>query len=118
MGDGIQWLAGGDALTGWVTGVVFARGIDAEELAVRMGGAPGAGTEPITDAEVMELDMEIYRALGSGDGVVRVGEHAGWAFAIEYGDSTGGERLEEISRQGAEAERMRRVSVAHRQLHQ
>ncbi|MDT0543575.1 MULTISPECIES: DUF6461 domain-containing protein [Streptomyces] len=103
MADGIRWLADGDALTGWMTGVVFAREIDAEELAVRMGGAPGAGTEPITGAEVVELDMEIYRPDGRGDGVVRVGEHAGWAFAIEYGDSTGGQRLEEISREGAEA---------------
>ncbi|ADI10707.1 hypothetical protein SBI_07587 [Streptomyces bingchenggensis BCW-1] len=86
-----------------MSGVVLARGIDAEELALRMGGAPGAGTEPITDAEVSELGMEVYRPGGRGDGVVRVGEHAGWAFAIEYGDSTGGDRLEEISRDGVEA---------------
>ncbi|MFD8378121.1 DUF6461 domain-containing protein [Streptomyces sp. NPDC059679] len=103
MGDGIRWLADGDGATGWMSGLVFARGIDAEELAVRMGGAPGAGTEPIADAEVLELGMTVYRPGGRGDGVVRVGEHAGWAFAVEYGDSTGGDRLKDISRGGAEA---------------
>ncbi|KUJ65574.1 hypothetical protein ACZ90_46555 [Streptomyces albus subsp. albus] len=61
--------------------VVLARGIDAEELAVRMGGALGEGTEPITDAEVSELGMEVYRPRGGGDGVVRGGEHAGWVSA-------------------------------------
>lgn len=34
---------------------------------------------------------------------MRVGEHNGWAFAVEYGDSTGSERLEKISRDGVEA---------------
>ncbi|UKY47405.1 hypothetical protein [Streptomyces inhibens] len=35
--------------------------------------------------------------------VVRVGEHAGWAFAIEYGHCESLSRLEEVSREGVEA---------------
>ncbi|GAA3060305.1 hypothetical protein GCM10020254_00090 [Streptomyces goshikiensis] len=49
--------------------------------------------------------MQGYRPGGDGDGVVRVGECAGWAFALEYGDSTGGDLLAEISRDGVEAVR-------------
>ncbi|WP_395298401.1 DUF6461 domain-containing protein [Kitasatospora hibisci] len=101
MGDGIRWLPEGGE-TGYLSGVAMARGIDAQELALRMGAQPGAGTEPLTDAEVLQLDMTIYRPGNRGDGIVRIGEHAGWAFAFEYGDSTGSERLEEISRGGAE----------------
>lgn len=62
MTDGIQWLSEGK---GSMSSVVFARGIEAEELAVRMGGTLGAGTEPITDAEVSDLRMEIYRPRGA-----------------------------------------------------
>ncbi|MCG6498733.1 DUF6461 domain-containing protein [Kitasatospora sp. A2-31] len=101
MGDGIRWLPEGGE-TGYLSGVTMARGIDAQELALRMGAQPGTGTEPITHAEVLQLDMLIYRPGDRGDGIVRIGEHAGWAFAFEYGDSTGSERLEEISRDGVE----------------
>ncbi|MGV9311745.1 DUF6461 domain-containing protein [Streptomyces sp. NPDC003691] len=101
MGDGIQWLVG--AASWLMAGLVFARGIGAEELAVRMGGKAGEGSEPLTAARVSELPLEFYRPASRGDGVVRVGEHAGWSFAIEYGDSTGRDRLEEISRSGVEA---------------
>ncbi|MET9888103.1 hypothetical protein ABZZ20_34275 [Streptomyces sp. NPDC006430] len=38
-----------------------------------------------------------------GDGVVRVGRDGDWAFAVEYGDSTGGDRLEAISSVSGEA---------------
>lgn len=100
MGDGIQWLAD---LEHWMSSVVFARGISAGELALRMGADPDAATEPITDAEVWDLGIEEYRPGADGDGVVRVGEGAGWAFALEYGDSTGGDLLTEISRDGVEA---------------
>ncbi|MGW7196537.1 DUF6461 domain-containing protein [Streptomyces chryseus] len=102
MNAGIEWLVG---LENWMSSVVFARGISPEELAVRMGAAPEGATDPITDSQAWALDMEGYRPGGDGDGVVRVGECGGWAFALEYGDSTGGERLAEISRDGVEAVR-------------
>ncbi|MEU8503024.1 hypothetical protein AB0C86_40920 [Streptomyces lavendulae] len=101
MADGLQWLVGLDE-KGWTSSVVFARGISAAELAVRMGGDPDGATEPITDAQVWNLRMEVYRPGASGDGVVRVGESAGWAYAVEYGDSTGSDLLTEISRSGVE----------------
>ncbi|MFE6081477.1 DUF6461 domain-containing protein [Streptomyces virginiae] len=94
MPDGIKWLAAGDIS---VEGVVFARGISADELAVRLGGGPGEATEPVSHGEVEHLGMR-GRSYGvRGDGVVRVREDAGWAFAVEYGDSTGADRLEEIA---------------------
>ncbi|WP_367319011.1 DUF6461 domain-containing protein [Streptomyces sp. HUAS ZL42] len=100
MADGIEWVVD---LEGWMSSVVFARGISPEELALRMGGDPDRATEPITDAEVWDLGITVYRPGADGDGVVRVGESAGWAFALEYGDSTGGDLLAEISRDGVEA---------------
>jgi hypothetical protein len=100
VSDGIQWLVG---LDNWMSSVVFARGISAAELALRMGGDREAATVPITDAEVWDLGIEAYRPDEDGDGVVRVGECEGWSFALEYGDSTGADRLEEISRDGVEA---------------
>ncbi|MFE6054126.1 DUF6461 domain-containing protein [Kitasatospora sp. NPDC056446] len=113
-GDGIQWLAtvgrqgtGKPGTSGYDSdgepgGVVFARGIPPEELARRMGADPAAGTEPISGTEIRDLDIEVYRPSDDGDGVIRVGECGGWSFAIEYGDSTGGELLTEIARDGVE----------------
>ncbi|GHF56506.1 hypothetical protein GCM10018790_38120 [Kitasatospora xanthocidica] len=113
-GDGIQWLAevgrpgtgpqgtGGPGADGEIGGVVFARGIPPEELARRMGADPAAGTTPISGTEIQDLDIEVYRPSDDGDGVIRVGECGGWSFAIEYGDSTGGELLTEIARDGVE----------------
>ncbi|MGW3071762.1 MULTISPECIES: DUF6461 domain-containing protein [unclassified Kitasatospora] len=113
-GDGIQWLAeiggpgtgrcptGGADTDGELGGVVFARGITPEELARRMGADPATATEPISDAQIRDLDIEVYRPGDDGDGVIRVGRCAGWSFAIEYGDSTGGELITEIARDGAE----------------
>ncbi|MFF6990332.1 hypothetical protein [Streptomyces sp. NPDC010273] len=46
MGDGIQWLVGETTSSGWMLDVHFARGIGAEELALRMGASPGARAEP------------------------------------------------------------------------
>ncbi|MEU1806318.1 DUF6461 domain-containing protein [Streptomyces sp. NPDC019937] len=103
MGDGIQWLRGGNTGTAWMVDVIFAHGIDPEELALRMGARRGAVTEPITDAEVLDLDLDFYRPPTRGDAIARVGEHAGWSFAIEYGDPTGLHRLAEVSRDGVEA---------------
>ncbi|MFJ3520747.1 MULTISPECIES: DUF6461 domain-containing protein [unclassified Streptomyces] len=100
MADGIKWL------TDWdrdVCGVVFARGISAADLAVCMGGVPGTATEPITDSEVEHLGMRGPSYGVAGDGVVRVGTAGEWAFAVEYGDSTGVDRLEEISSASGEA---------------
>ncbi|WP_243436938.1 DUF6461 domain-containing protein [Streptomyces sp. FH025] len=98
-GEGIEWLAD---TGGAVGGVVFARGIPPEELARRMGADPAAVTGPISGTEIWNLDIEVYRPGGDGDGVIRVGEAADWSFAIEYGDSTGGELLTEIARDGVE----------------
>ncbi|OON82970.1 hypothetical protein B1H18_00220 [Streptomyces tsukubensis] len=82
--------------------VVFARGIDAHELAVRLGASGGPAAGPMTAAEIGDLDVEAYRSGEPGDGVVRVGEHAGWTFAIEYGDCGTVRRFEELSREGVE----------------
>ncbi|MFE5327226.1 DUF6461 domain-containing protein [Embleya sp. NPDC056575] len=100
MRDGIVWLVD---IKGWMSSVVFARGITPHELALRMGGDLGRADEPMTDTEAWHIDMEIWRPGEDGDGVVRVGECAGWSFAIEYGHSTGSERQIEISRGGVEA---------------
>ena len=101
MGDGIQWMVGATTSSGWMLDVHFARGIDAEELTLRMGAPRGARAEPMTDAEMADLDVDAYPDRGPGSAVVRVGEHAGWVFAITYGPYLS--RLEEISRDGVEA---------------
>ncbi|MFH8410233.1 hypothetical protein ACH4FX_36490 [Streptomyces sp. NPDC018019] len=103
VGDGIQWLIDGDTDSGAMAGVVFARGIDARELAVRLGAPEDPGADPMTTRRSL---IWTWRSTGpgeSGKGVVRVGEHAGWAFAIEYGDCEGLSRLEGVSREGVEA---------------
>ncbi|GKQ34978.1 DUF6461 domain-containing protein [Streptomyces sp. A012304] len=102
MTDGIVWLVD---LEGWMSSVVFARGVSPEELAVRMGGASDGATEPVTDREVHDLGVEWWRPDADGDGVVRVGTSGIWSFAVEYGDATGGDLLEEISRDGVEVVR-------------
>lgn len=81
--------------------VHFARGIGVEELARRMGAALGARAEPMTDVEVAYLDVDAYPERGLGSAVIRVGEDAGWAFAITYGPYL--DRLGEVSRDGVEA---------------
>ncbi|GHJ41648.1 DUF6461 domain-containing protein [Streptomyces sp. TS71-3] len=101
MSDGIQWMVGATTSSGWMLDVHFARGIDAEELAVRMGAQRGGVAGSMTDAEMVALDVDAYPDRGPGSAVVRVGEHAGWAFAITYGPYL--ERLEEVSRDGVEA---------------
>ncbi|MFF5155598.1 hypothetical protein ACFY3N_04890 [Streptomyces sp. NPDC000348] len=99
MSDGVQWMVGAVTSSGWMFDVHFARGIDAEELAVRMGARRGAATGPMTDAEIADLEVDGYS--GPDSAVVRVGEHAGWAFAVLYGCYLN--RLEEVSRDGVEA---------------
>ncbi|MEV1026079.1 hypothetical protein [Streptomyces sp. NPDC050264] len=102
MGDGLQWAVGATASSGWMLDVHFARGIDAGELAVRMGASRGAAAEPMTDAEIAGLDVDGFPARGRpSSAVVRVGEDSGWAFAILYGPYV--DRLEEVSRDGVEA---------------
>ncbi|MGK5729436.1 DUF6461 domain-containing protein [Streptomyces sp. URMC 124] len=105
MRDGIQWLFD---LHIWDESIVFARGIGPEELATRMGGdLPGAGRRPISDMEAWDAVANgLYRPGEDGDGLIRVGRSGDWSFALEYGDSTGHERLPEVSRQGAEAIRL------------
>ncbi|MFJ2863153.1 DUF6461 domain-containing protein [Kitasatospora sp. NPDC087314] len=98
-GDGIRWLADAGRSVG---GVLFARGIPPQELARRMGADPAAAAGPISGTEVWDLDIEVFRPSDDGDGVIRVGESGGWSFAVEYGDSTGGELLTEIASDGVE----------------
>ncbi|MGW0831190.1 DUF6461 domain-containing protein [Streptomyces prunicolor] len=101
MGDGIQWLVGATSSSGWMLDIYFARGIGAEELALRLGAPPGARAEPMTDVEVAYLDVDAYPDRRPGSAVVRVGEDVGWAFAITYGPYF--DRLAEVSRDGVEA---------------
>ena len=101
MGDGIQWLVGATTSSGWMLDVHFARGIGVEELARRMGATLGATAEPMTDAEMDGLDIDAYPDRGPGSAVIRVGEDAGWAFALTYGPYI--ERLAEVSQDGVEA---------------
>ncbi|WP_129308953.1 hypothetical protein [Streptomyces sp. L2] len=75
MCEGIEWLAGRDE---GVDGVVFARDVTAEDLAVRMGGRPGAAVE-LTGPEVSFL---LDRS-GTGDNdVVRVAACGAWSYAV------------------------------------
>ncbi|MFE1922415.1 hypothetical protein ACFW91_07625 [Streptomyces asoensis] len=97
MSGGIQWLVDQDE---WRHGVVFARGIEPEELGVRMGGRPGSVVSPITDTEAWNLVLDLAT---DNDDVVRVGACCGWSFGVEYGMGDGGDRLVEISRNGVEA---------------
>ncbi|AEN11006.1 MULTISPECIES: hypothetical protein [unclassified Streptomyces] len=101
MNDGIQWMVGATTSSGWMLDVYFARGIDTDELASRMGAPQGAKAEPMTDAETADLDVDASSDSGPDSAVVRIGEHAGWAYAITYGPFR--ERLEEVSRDGVEA---------------
>ncbi|MEU2791783.1 DUF6461 domain-containing protein [Streptomyces sp. NPDC007100] len=101
MSDGIRWVVGATTSSGWMLDVHFARGIDAEELAFRMGAERGAVAGPMTDGEVGALDVDAYPDRGPGSAVIRVGEDAGWAFAITYGPYV--DQLEQVSRDGVEA---------------
>jgi hypothetical protein len=101
VSDGVQWMVGTVTSSGWMFDVHFARGIDAEELAVRMGARRGSAAGPMTDTEMAGLEVDSYS--GPRSAVVRVGEHAGWAFAVLYGWYLN--RLEEVSRDGVEAVR-------------
>ncbi|MFI5967873.1 DUF6461 domain-containing protein [Streptomyces asoensis] len=97
MSGGIQWLVDQDD---WRHGVVLARGIEPEELGVRMGGRPGSVVSPITDTEAWNMVLDLAT---DDDDVVRVGACCGWSFGVEYGMGDGGGRLVEISRNGVEA---------------
>jgi hypothetical protein len=102
--EGIQWLVD---LDNWDTGIMFARGIPPEELAVRMGAAPGSALPPLTEAEVWQAAAEPWRPPGQdGDGMIRVGASEGWSFAVEYGDCGGPDSLEDVSRGGVEVVRL------------
>ncbi|GAV40927.1 DUF6461 domain-containing protein [Streptomyces acidiscabies] len=89
MTDGITWLKDYD---GWLTALLFAKGVSPEELAARMGGA--LLPEPATELGVDDLDEE--------DAVIRVGTYGRWTLAVEYGDSPAGDLLPELSRDGVE----------------
>ncbi|MFD7785490.1 tetratricopeptide repeat protein [Streptomyces nojiriensis] len=97
----------------WQHGVVFARGIDPEELAVRMGAAPGSVMSPITETEAWGIVLDLAT---DDDDVVRVGACCGWSFAIEYGMGDRSRRLAEISRNGVEAVHLDPSPDRHDQL--
>lgn len=79
MSEGIGWL-----LEPYLVDcVTFASGIPPATLAARLGLGPGEDARPGSAQDAQE-------ALGSGARcVARVGEVAGWAFAVEYGDAVG-----------------------------
>ncbi|WP_327287848.1 DUF6461 domain-containing protein [Streptomyces sp. NBC_01198] len=95
MSDGIGWL-----LEPYLVDcVTFARGIPPTALAARLGSGPGEDARPGSAQDAQE-------ALGSGARcVARVGEAAGWAFAVEYGDAVGATAggLAAVSRGGVAA---------------
>ncbi|MER7396465.1 hypothetical protein ABT381_13185 [Streptomyces sp. NPDC000151] len=82
MSDGIVWLA-----EEWlrpdspVLFVTFARGITPPDLAVRLGADARAILEPMTAAETRAMT---YNDRVSAR-VARLGECAGWSFAVEQG---------------------------------
>jgi len=79
VSDGIGWLLEPYA----VDCVTFASGVPPAALAARLGYGPGGDARSGSAQEAQE-------ALGSGARrVARVGEVAGWAFAVEYGDAVG-----------------------------
>ncbi|MGW3111154.1 DUF6461 domain-containing protein [Streptomyces sp. NPDC001091] len=95
MSDGIGWL-----LEPYLVDcVTFASGIPPAALAARLGSGPGEEARPGSAQDAQE-------ALGSGARcVARVGEAAGWAFAVEYGDAVGATAggLAAVSRGGVAA---------------
>ncbi|NJP77817.1 hypothetical protein HCK01_10885, partial [Streptomyces sp. AA8] len=103
--DGIQWLID---LHFWDSSIIFARGMGPDELAARMGGdTPPAERRLINDLEAWDAVFDgQYRPGEDGDGLIRVGRNGDWSFALEYGDSTGRDRLLDVSRDGAEAVRL------------
>ncbi|MET8825581.1 hypothetical protein ABZX40_31695 [Streptomyces sp. NPDC004610] len=85
--------------------LVFARPLSPVRLAARLGADLSSAREGVVEDEVEPLLGEWYRPGGFRDGLIRVGEHNGWAFAVEYGDARGRARLAEASRDGGEAVR-------------
>lgn len=78
MTDGIRWLT--TQRGGWYCGVTFARGVDPEELAVRLGAEPGSVLPPVTARQAAHMidGRNCFR-------VARIGTCAGWSFAVEDG---------------------------------
>lgn len=75
MCEGIRWLADRDE---GLDSVVFARHISPENLAVRMGGTPGAAVE-LTGPDVTHL---LHRSETTDNDVVRVGACGVWSYAV------------------------------------
>jgi hypothetical protein len=73
--EGIGWLADRDE---GLDSVVFARDISPEDLAVRMGGTPGAAVE-LTGPDVTYL---LHRSETGDSGVVRVAACGAWSYAV------------------------------------
>ncbi|MEV7283435.1 hypothetical protein AB0O01_02500 [Streptomyces sp. NPDC093252] len=89
----------------WRSPVLFARALSPTDLAARLGADLSTAREGVVEEEVELLLGEWYRPGGSRDGLIRVGERDGWAFAVEYGGIRGRARLAEASRDGGEAVR-------------
>ncbi|WP_153537828.1 DUF6461 domain-containing protein [Streptomyces sp. RB17] len=73
--EGIGWLADGDE---GLDSVVFARDISPEDLAVRMGGTPGAAVQ-LTGPDVTSL---LHRSETGDSDVVRVAACGAWSYAV------------------------------------
>jgi hypothetical protein len=94
--EGIGWLSDRDEELG---SVVFARGLSPEDLAVRMGGTPGAVVE-LTGHEVHPL---LHRPATGKSGVVRVGACGAWSYAVQHLADPGADDLAvRASRDGVE----------------
>ncbi|MFF1482629.1 DUF6461 domain-containing protein [Streptomyces sp. NPDC058301] len=105
MSDGIQWMAD---LAYWDVPVVFAQSVGPDELARRLSVRPtdatGTALRPMTDRQAREVVWaDAPRPGEDAAGVVRVGECAGWSFALEYGDGTALHQLRQVSRGLVEA---------------
>ncbi|WP_411079578.1 DUF6461 domain-containing protein [Streptomyces sp. cmx-18-6] len=101
--DGIQWLADRDD---WTYDIVFARGLPPEELAPRLGAAPGSAPpipSPITGLDAWSLVMTDTT---DDMALIRTGTSGPWSFALQYGLPATGARLVEASRGGVEVIRL------------
>lgn len=94
--EGIGWLANQDE---GLDSVVFARDVSPEDLAVRMGGTPGAAVD-LTGPDVTSL---LLRSAMGDSAVVRVAGCGAWSYAVLHLVDPGRDDLAvRASRGGAE----------------
>lgn len=94
MADGIGWLLEPHL----VDCVTFVRGVAPDDVAGRLGAPPGQTPR-------MSSPQDAEALLAGSPCVARVGQAAGWTFAVEYGDAVGptARGLASVSRDGAAA---------------